>query len=100
MVNSSWMSRFVAICWPICGFPHTQVLHVAPLSSVREIKPLIEAIWLQCPQLLYPKILSFEEGVLDLLSSHISVRDLLDYNDSEILVEVVVLCPEMLIDTD
>ena len=100
MVNSSWMSRFVAICWPICGFPPTQVFHVAPLSSVREIKPVIEAIWLQCPQLLYPKILSFEEGMSDLLSSHILVRDLLDYNDSEVLIEVVVLCPEMLIDTD
>ena len=73
---------------------------VAPSSCVREIKSVIEAIRLQCPQLLHPKIISFEEGVSVLLPSHIMVRDILDYNDPEILVEVVVLLPEMLIDAD
>ena len=52
------------------------------------------------PSFFIQKLLSFEEGVSGLLPSHILVRDFLDYNDPEILVEVVVLLPEMLIDTD
>ena len=40
------------------------------------------------------------KGMSHLLASHITVQDLLDYNDPEVLVEVVILFPEMLIDTD
>ena len=47
-----------------------------------------------------PEIFSFMKGVSHLLASHIAVRDLLGYYDPEILVEVVILFPEMLIDTD